>query len=417
VLSKDTTAPVVTVAVYYNIGFRIEPKERTGFAHLFEHMMFQSSENLPKGEFDKLITNNGGFNNGSTRFDFTNYYEVIPSHILEPVLWAEADRMGKLSITQENLANQQGVVVNEINGALYNQPYGGFPWLDMPQYANENWYNAHNFYGDIGDVKAATVEEVKKFFDTYYAPDNAVLVITGYIEPEQVKGWILKYFGPIKPGNRPGLPDLTEPRQEEEKFASKEDKLATQPALAFAYHMPERNTPEYYAMGLIDQILLQGENSMLYQALVKNKGFTGSVDGGINLLGNMFNYSGPMLWTAYLFHDSGTSSEAIMKVVDSVIDSIAENPLDKNEIDLAKIKFKSAFYNTIGELTDAGLADLLASFALFDDDPSMINSVEKNLSSVTPDLIQKTAREYLRKTNRTVLTIIPGKQEKQGPKK
>jgi predicted Zn-dependent peptidase len=417
VLSKDTTAPVVTVAVYYNIGFRIEPKERTGFAHLFEHMMFQSSENLPKGEFDKLITNNGGFNNGSTRFDFTNYYEVIPSHILEPVLWAEADRMGKLSITPENLANQQGVVVNEINGVLYNQPYGGFPWLDMPQYANENWYNAHNFYGDIEDVKAATVDEVKKFFDTYYAPDNAVLVVTGYFEQEQVKEWIEKYFGPIKAGNKPEEPDLTEPRQQKEKFASREDKLATQPALAFAYHMPERNTPEYYAMGLIDQILLQGENSMLFRALVKNKGFTGSVDGGINLLGNMFNYSGPMLWTAYLFHDSSTPSETIMQAVDSVVNYISENQLKKEEIDLARVKFKSAFYNSIGDLSDAGLADLLASFALFDDDPSMINSVDKNLDAVTPELIQKTANEYLRNTNRTVLTIIPGKQAKQGTNK
>ena len=138
VLSEDHTAPVVTVAVYYNIGFRIEPRDRTGFAHLFEHMMFQGSKNAPKGQFDKLISYNGGLNNGSTRFDFTNYFEVVPSHMLEPVLWIEADRMGGLDLTRENLENQQGVVVNEINGALHNQPYGGFPWLDMPQYANEN---------------------------------------------------------------------------------------------------------------------------------------------------------------------------------------------------------------------------------------------------------------------------------------
>jgi predicted Zn-dependent peptidase len=412
VLSRDTTAPVVTVAVYYNIGFRIEPKERTGFAHLFEHMMFQASENLPKGEFDKLITNNGGYNNGSTRFDFTNYYEVIPSHILEPVLWAEADRMGKLAINQQNLQNQQQVVINEINGALFNQPYGGFPWLDMPQYANKNWYNAHNFYGDIEDVKAATVDEVEKFFKTYYAPDNAVLVVTGYLEPEQAKSWIEKFFGPISPGNPPEEPDLTEPRQEEEKVFSKDDPLATQPALAFAYHMPDRNTPEYYAMGVLDQILLQGENSRLYQALVKQKGFTGNVEGGINLLGNMFNYSGPMLWTGYLFHDVSNPPEKIMNVVDSVINGVVDNSLKKEEIDLAIIKFKSAFYDNLSDVYSAGLADLLASFALFDDKPDMINSVEKNLSAVTPDLVRKTAGEYLRKTNRTILKIVPKKDIK-----
>jgi predicted Zn-dependent peptidase len=412
VLSRDTTAPVVTVEIFYNIGFRVEPKGRTGFAHLFEHMMFQASENLSKGEFDKLITNNGGYNNGSTRFDFTNFYEVIPSHILEPVLWAEADRMGNLAINQENLINQQQVVINEINGALYNQPYGGFPWLDMPQYANKNWYNAHNFYGDIEDVKAATVEEVEKFHKTYYAPDNAVLVITGYLEPEQVKNWIKKYFGPIPAGNPPEEPDLKEPRQEEEKFFSKEDRLATQPAIAFSYHMPDRNTPEYYAMGVLDQILLQGENSRLYQALVKQKGFTGSVDGGINLLGNMFDYKGPMLWTGYLFYDKSTAPEKIMAVVDSVMNTVIDNTLKKDDIDKAIIKFKSEFYNNLSDINSAGLADLLASFALFDDKPDLINSVEGNLSSVTPELIRKTAEEYLRSTNRTVLNIIPKKDAK-----
>lgn len=412
VLSRDTTAPVVTVEIFYNIGFRVEPKGRTGFAHLFEHMMFQASKNLSKGEFDKLITNNGGYNNGSTRFDFTNFYEVVPSHILEPVLWAEADRMGKLAINQENLVNQQQVVINEINGALYNQPYGGFPWLDMPQYANKNWYNAHNFYGDIEDVKAATVEEVEKFHKTYYAPDNAVLVITGYLEPEQVKNWIKKYFGQIPAGNPPEEPDLKEPQQLEEKFFSKEDRLATQPAIAFSYHMPDRNTPEYYAMGVLDQILLQGENSRLYQALVKQKGFTGSVDGGINLLGNMFDYKGPMLWTGYLFYDKSTAPEKIMSVVDSVMNTVIDNTLKKDEIDKAIIKFKSEFYNNLSDINSAGLADLLASFALFDDKPDLINSVEGNLSSVTPELMRKTAEEYLRSTNRTVLNIIPKKDAK-----
>src|SRR6478609_11082807 len=142
-LSQDKTAPTVTVAVYYNIGFRIEPKDRTGFAHLFEHMMFQGSENLGKMEFIKLVQSNGGILNGSTRFDFTNYFEVMPAHKLETALWAEADRMKGLAITQENLINQQGVVKNEVKVNVLNQPYGGFPWLDMPQYANENWFNAH----------------------------------------------------------------------------------------------------------------------------------------------------------------------------------------------------------------------------------------------------------------------------------
>src|SRR5277367_5144450 len=175
VLSQDHTAPTVCVGVYYRIGFRIEPRDRTGFAHLFEHMMFQGSQNLGKMEFIKLVQQNGGVLNGSTRFDFTNYFETMPAHKLETALWAESDRMKGLAITQANLTNQQGVVKNEVKVNVLNQPYGGFPWLDMPQYANENWFNAHNFYGDLKDLDSAKLEDVNKFFKTYYAPNNAVL--------------------------------------------------------------------------------------------------------------------------------------------------------------------------------------------------------------------------------------------------
>ena len=151
ILSPDFTAPTVVTALYYRIGFRVEPKNRTGFAHLFEHMMFQGSRNLGKMEFIRLVQQNGGVLNGSTRFDFTNYFELLPSNKLETALWAEADRMRGLAITDENLKNQQDVVINEVETSVHNQPYGGFPWLWMPQYANENWYNSHNFYGERAD--------------------------------------------------------------------------------------------------------------------------------------------------------------------------------------------------------------------------------------------------------------------------
>src|SRR5678809_1114362 len=193
VLSPDKTAPIVDIGVYYNIGFRIEPKDRTGFAHLFEHMMFQGSQNLGKMEFVKMVQANGGVLNGSTRFDFTNYFEVVPANTLEAMLWAEADRMRGLAVTQENLTNQQGVVKSEVRVNVLNQPYGGFPWLDMPQYANKNWHNAHNFYGDLKDLDAATLEDVKSFFAKYYAPSNAALVIVGDVDPVQTMAWVNKY--------------------------------------------------------------------------------------------------------------------------------------------------------------------------------------------------------------------------------
>jgi zinc protease len=410
VLSRDTTSPVAALAVYYNIGFRIEPRDRTGFAHLFEHMMFQGSNNLGKMEFIKLVQSNGGILNGSTRFDFTNYFEVVPSHTLETMLWAEADRMRGLAITQENLTNQQGVVKNEVRVNVLNQPYGGFPWLDMPQVANTNWYNAHNFYGDLADLDAATLADVQSFFKQYYAPNNAVLVVVGDYDPAKAKTWIEKYFAGIPRVELAAKPDIAEPRQTAEKRQSKEDRLAQRPALAFAYHMPERNTPEYWAMGLIEQILLQGRDSRLYQELVQRRGFTDNVSGGINVgLGNMFNYDGPMLVTASLIHDPDKPADSVMKAVDAVIEDLRTRPVDAATLDRARTKLRSNFYSYLEALGGFGRADLLASFALFDSDPARINRLEAEFNKVTPDLIMRTAQEYLRPTNRTILTIEPRK--------
>ncbi len=405
VLSEDHSSPTVAIGVYYRIGFRIEPKNRTGFAHLFEHMMFQGSQNLGKMEFIKLVQRNGGVLNGSTRFDFTNYYEILPANKLETALWAEADRMRGLAITEDNLKNQQGVVSNEVKVNVINTPYGGFPWLDMPQYANTNWYNAHNFYGDLKDIDAATLKDVQDFFNTYYAPNNAALAIVGDFDSADAKKFVEKYFGPIKAAKQPAPADLTEPRQEKEKKFSKVDELAKRPALAFAYHMPERSTPEYYAMGLIDQILIEGQDSLLYQELVKKRGYTGEVEGGINMLGNMFNYNGPMLWMVDLYHDNNVKPEEIMGAADGVIEQLRSKPVDQKTLDRALVKMRSTLYDQVDQFNGFGKADLLASFALFDDNPSRINTLEEQFRKVTPTLIQKTAQEYLRPTNRTVLTV------------
>jgi len=410
VLSRDTTAPVAAVAVYYNIGFRIEPRDRTGFAHLFEHMMFQGSNNLGKMEFIKLVQSNGGVLNGSTRFDFTNYFEVVPSNTLETMLWAEADRMRGLAITQENLTNQQGVVKNEVRVNVLNQPYGGFPWLDMPQVANTNWYNSHNFYGDLEDLDAATLADVQSFFKQYYAPNNAVLVVVGDYDPARTKAWIEKYFANIPRVQLAPKPEISEPRQTVEKRQSKEDRLAQRPALGFAYHMPPRNSPEYWAMGLIEQILVQGRDSRLFQELVQRRGYTGGVNGGINFgLGNMLNYDGPMLMIGSLIHDADKPADSILAAIDGVIEDLRTRPVDAATLERARIKARSGFYSYLEALGGFGRADLLAVFALFDSDPARINRIEDEFAKVTPELIQRTAQEYLRPTNRTVLTIEPRK--------
>jgi predicted Zn-dependent peptidase len=277
----------------------------------------------------------------------------------------------------------------------------------MPQYANANWYNAHNFYGDLADLDAATLEDVKKFFDTYYSPNNAALAIVGDFKPEEAKAMVQKYFSGIPSTTLPAQPDISEPRQEKEKRFVKKDSLANKPAVAFAYHMPQRNTPEYYAMGLIDQILLQGDDSRLHQALVQKKGYTGSVSGGINYLGNMFNYNGPMLWMGNLVHDSTVPTDSIVAVLDREVAALKSNGVDQATIDRALVKMRSNLYDNLTGLYGFGRADLLASFALFDDNPERINTLEAEFKKVTPALIKKTAEEYLRLMNRTILTVDP----------
>ena len=403
VLSQDNSAPTAAVAVYYNIGFRIEPQERTGFAHLFEHMMFQGSENLGKNEFIQLVQNNGGVLNGSTRFDFTNYYEMVPSNALETMLWAESDRMKGLAITQDNLTNQQGVVSNEVKVNVLNQPYGGFPWIDMPMAANENWYNAHNFYGDLEDLEAATLEDVQRFFRQYYAPNNAALVVVGDFDPATTKQWIAGYFGDIPAVELAPKPDISEPRQTEEKMHTRVDPKANRPAIALGYKAPPSGTPEYYALGVIEQILSSGRDSWLYKALVEDQALTGGISSSMNPLGNMHNIDGPTIYQVWMFHDQDKSAEQIIAAVDEQVARLQNAPVDQATIDRALVKIRSSLYSTME--SGLGKADLLAVFALFDDDPHKINRLEAEFRKVTPELIQRVAQEYLRRTNRTIVKV------------
>jgi len=285
----------------------------------------------------------------------------------------------------------------------------------MPQYANTNWFNAHNFYGDLKDIEAATLPDVRTFFKTYYAPNNAALAIVGDFDPAEAKKFVEKYFGPLKASDLPAQPDLTEPRQEKERQATKNDALAKRPAIALGYHMPERNTPEYYAMELIDEMLIEGDDSVLHQELVQKRGITGNVSGGINLLGNPWDYKGPMLFITNFIYDPATRPETIVQAIDGAIEPLRAKAVEQKTLDRAMGKLRSDLYDTVGQFNGFGLVDLLASFALFDDDPGRVNSLVSEYQKVTPALIQKTAQEYLRPENRTVLLIQPQQQASAAP--
>lgn len=416
VLAKDSLTPTVTVGVYYGIGFRIEPRERTGFAHLFEHLLFQGSKNAPKGVHISTISNAGGILNGSTRYDFTNYFEVVPSNALERMLWLEADRMASPVINDEVLKNQQGVVGNEVKVNVLNQPYSTWPWIDLPMLANTNWYNSHNFYGELKEIEAATVEDAKQFFDSFYKPSNAVLVVAGDIDYAATKAMVEKYYGWMPKAAPVKLPDISEPRQTAEKYRARTDALAPKPGWAAGYHVPARGTPEWYAMGLIDQMLVKGNDSRLYRKLVAETGIAGEVGGGINFpLGNMFNYQGPMLWSFNFTHDANRSRDEIKAAVDSVIEDLRTKKVSADELARARTKMRSSLYSTIDGTGRIGLIDLLAVYALFDNDPNKVNALEDGFAKVTPELIQKTAQEYLRPTNRSIYVIDPGAAQPAAP--
>jgi predicted Zn-dependent peptidase len=410
VISESHAAPTVTVAVYYGVGFRVEPKGRTGFAHLFEHMMFQGSANVKKMEHAKIVESNGGNLNGSTRLDFTNYYETLPSDRVETALWLESERMRSLDVSEENLKNQKNVVSEEVRVNVLNQPYALFEWLDIWQNANQNWFNAHNFYGDLRDIEAAKLDEVRQFFKTYYAPNSAALAIVGDVNPDAVRVMVEKYFGDIPLQSVPERPDVSEPQQTREIRLKQTDKLASVPALALGYHLPDQNSADYAAMVLLDLILQGDESSRFYQRLVKEKAISVDWSGGINFeLGNEFDYDGPMLLVSRTTYKPGHFGDEILKEVDAIVLQVQQQGVTKKELTDAKVRFRSNFYDQLE--STMGKAHLLATFALFHDDPAQINKVLDTIDAVTLDQVPIVARKYLVPENRTAIDRVPEKKE------
>lgn len=408
IASPDRSAPFVTVGVYYQIGFRLEPHGRSGFAHLFEHMMFQGSENAGKMEHIRLINSSGGMLNGTTNYDITNYFESVPSNALERVLWLEADRMRALKVDDENLRNQRDVVKEEVRVNVMNQPYGGFPWLDLPPVAFRNWSNAHNFYGDFADLDAATLADVRKFFHTYYAPNNAVLLMLGDFEPSEGFTYAKRYFETIPP--QPLLPhaDVSEMPQTEERKGEVEEKLGPLPAIAIGYTLPARGTADWFAAAILDRVLHGGRAGRVYRKLVLEEQIAVDVDGSADV----FDTNGPTQMVTRIFHKPEFTSEGTVAIFDEVIDEIQQKGIALDELDPVKVKFRSDYYSMLeggmgSSMPRFGLMHYLACFTLFDGDPNRVNTILDGFLAVTPDQVQAFARSYLVPRNRAVLLRRP----------
>jgi predicted Zn-dependent peptidase len=398
IMAEDHNAPTYSINVIYNAGSRDERKGRTGFAHLFEHMMYQGSENVGKGEHFILIDMNGGSMNGTTNQDRTTYFETLPANQLDLGLFLEADRMKSLAVTQANLDNQRNAVQEERRLGVDNQPYGKTFEVILDT-AYDNFGYKHSTIGSMDDLNAATLEDVTQFFRTYYAPNNAVLTLIGDFKTDEALAKIKKYFEAIPSQPAPPAPDMTEPEQTAERRASIEDGFARQPRVDIAYKMPAGNTADYYALSLLAQILGSGQSSRLYQKLVKEREVATTVFSGAQ------EKRGPSLFQIVALTPPGKNTADAEKAIYEELERMKTEPVADWELE--KVRLAGRRQRAQGLQSTLGRAITIAQYALFYNNANLINEIEDNYNRVTKEDIQRVARTYFKDTSRTVITTMP----------
>jgi predicted Zn-dependent peptidase len=404
IVTEDHSSPTVGVSVVYHVGMRLEPKNRTGFAHLFEHLMFQGTPNAPKGVFDKTITGGGGNNNGSTRADFTNYIETAPVSAIEPILWLEADRMKTLDFNAKSLKNQQDVVKEEIRVNVKNQPYGGFMWIDIGQQAFQKWENNHDGYGSFEDLEGASLDDVRGFHRDYYGPNNAVLAIAGDVTPAQGFALAKKYFGAIPKRPTPAPADFSEGLNTAEKRIEQSDALAQAPAIAAAWKIPARASRDQAAMAVLGEVLAGGDASMFYQGLVKGREIALNVDSLYGLTGP-WEYDGPTLFTVFAVYKPTSNANAMLGAMDEEIAKVVKNGVDDATLKRVKTRMLASWNNKLESFINR--ADTLAKLQTLWGDANVVNKIPGWIEAVTSDDVKRTAATYLTQANRTVIDRKP----------
>ena len=333
VVSPDGTSPVVAVAVYYDVGMRSEPQGRTGFAHLFEHLMFQGSANLGKTEHFTHVQGAGGVLNGSTHVDYTNYYEVLPSSATERAMFLEADRMRAVALTQDNLDNQVAVVQNEIRVNVQNRPYGGFPWLSMPPLLFDSFANSHDGYGSFVDLESATLDDAQSFFDRYYAPGNAVLSVAGDVDPAQVFSWAERYFGDIPGRHVDPPPAFAEPPLAGERRGVVEDALAPAPAVAMAWRTPDPADLDAFLPYLVlTEVLTDGDAARLQDRLMLRDRTATSIGGYLGIMGDPLDARDPTPLVLEVHHPVEVAADTVVATVDEELERLRTDGLADGEV-------------------------------------------------------------------------------------
>jgi zinc protease len=398
IIAPDHSAPVFAIAVTYDVGARNERPGRTGFAHLFEHMMFQGSENVGKGEHFILILNNGGGMNGSTNEDRTNYYEILPKNQLDLALFLEADRMRSLAVNQANLDNQRNAVQEERRLGIDNQPYGK-SYLEIDNLSYDNFAYKHSVIGSMADLNAADIRDVKDFFRIYYAPNNAVLTLVGDLDPQETLERVKKYFGSIPSQPSPPKVDLSEPEHFGERRETIDDPLARLPRFLISYHIPPGNTADNYALQVLANILSSGQSSRFYRHLVKEKQLAVSVSAEPDAR------IGPSLFYIDATPRPGVKPEDLEKAIYEEIDIVKKDGVTEQEIEKARTQFLRSQISS--RQSSLSTAIRLGQYAVYFNDPNLINTMYDKYRAVTAEDVKQAAQRFLVEGDRTVVTTLP----------
>ncbi|MGH7794644.1 MAG: M16 family metallopeptidase [Candidatus Binatia bacterium] len=397
-LAEDHRAPTYSITVTYNVGSRDEKPGRTGFAHLFEHMLFQGSENVGKGEHFILVQNNGGSANGTTNADRTNYFETLPANQLELAIFLEADRMRAPNITQANFDNQRLTVQEERRQSYDNRPYGK-TYEAVIDLAYDSFPYKHSTIGSMEDLNAATVRDAGEFFRAYYAPNNAVLSLVGDFKTDVALNLIKKYFENILAQAPPSLPDMTEPEQKSERRKVIEDAFARTPRLDIVYKIPPGNTADWYALDVLGHVLSSGVSSRLYQNFVKAK------EMALSVYADAGERRGPSLFWLSLMARPGTDLAELEKLLGDELTRLQNEPVADWE--LKKVQMQLRRQRAQQLYSTRRRANSLGHFAVYYDDPELINTIGRKYERITKADLQRVARAYLKDSNRTVVTTMP----------
>jgi predicted Zn-dependent peptidase len=406
VLAPDPSAPVVGVAVVYDVGIRSEPEGRTGFAHLFEHLMFQGSESLEKLAHFRYVQGSGGTFNGSTHLDYTDYFEVVPSNALERALFLEADRMRGPRLTEENLRNQVNVVKEEIRVNVLNRPYGGFPWLKLPPVMFDTFPNAHDGYGSFDDLESATVEDAAGFFERYYAAGNAVLSVCGDLDPETAARMVERHFGDVPARPAPSRPDFAEPALSGERGQSYTDRLAPLPAVAAAWRVPNPITDlaAYLPYVVLAEVLTDGDASRLVQRLVLRDRSVTSIGGYVSFMGDPFDVRDPTALLLQAHLPPGGAVPAVLGVIAEETDRLAQDGLADGELDRTVARIQTHLLRDADTVLNRALHHAVVEQQR--GDASVAEEIPRLLAEVSAEQVRAAAAN-LAPQQRATVEVIP----------